>query len=412
MAAAQPPSSSDLLGLQRKREREEKREEDDDRNGRGPRRVKKPTPATELEMYALRTEPRLIHEGEDDAFHNVESIDFSPDDRHVAVGLYENGVQIIDLESGKTLHYLYPGESLEHQVVLYSYDGSKLAMADTTEVSVVDLSTRGTPVICERWVESRITTMAFTHSGDKIAIGDEDGNVYLTETNSGQGFGDLEPVLKLGARINSLEFHHEGGLLIASVDCIALLFRHNPETGAWEQFQAYFHKFTPGITQAAHFTDGGRKIVICTHDSELAVFDTAQGAQKTVVPLQYLDGGLQHLPSISRYPGQRVLVHNNRNVENEFELVVYDATQGTELKRFQTVEEGVWNVTVSRSGRLVAAAAFRARGRKYGVLYVWDASVEGKRDANDVADAIDTARVLPRALTDLISGYVVYGKGV
>ena len=125
--------------------------------------------------------------------------------------------------------------------------------------------------------------------------------------------------------------------------------RDSPERGfEWDFWQRLTHldlltlrQYTAGIACAAYSPDGGR-IVTCSEDGKLKMWDTASGAMRLSVP-----SDLGYLVGVAFSPdGQRLAVGCASGV-----VKVFDARTGRELLTLDGHQNPVYGLAFSRDGR-------------------------------------------------------------
>jgi len=148
--------------------------------------------------------------------------DFSQDGQTVAVANTNNSVSIKELDSGKDMKRLVTGR--RENLVRFSPDGSRLGAleADGSAVEIWDIASGNlaTTLVAAQ----KLTSFAWSHDGELVAAGSQDGPIIVWEAQSGtiraQMEGHQSPVM-------AVAFSHRGDLLAsASWDNTLRLWDH------------------------------------------------------------------------------------------------------------------------------------------------------------------------------------------
>ena len=145
---------------------------------------------------------------------------FSPDGQRLATSGLTSPPRIWDASTGQELFALtqYGNQS----VVTFSPDGQLLATADFRDVHLWDAS-NGLELRTLKGHPSPVWSLAFSPDGGRLASGDDDGQVRLWDTTTGQEVLVLEADTK-GRRVQSLAFTQDGLRLAAANGDTVLLW--------------------------------------------------------------------------------------------------------------------------------------------------------------------------------------------
>jgi WD40 repeat protein/serine/threonine protein kinase len=204
---------------------------------------------------------------------NVGSVAYSPDGKRVAVACGNEGVKICDAQTGKEL-LSWKGPALI-QKVAYSSDGKRLAANcsfDST-ARVWDTQTAQELLTLKGHTQKkRVTNVAFSPDGKRLATTATDGTVKVWDAQTGQELftckGHTSPL------VGGLAFSPDGKRL-ASGSCDQTIRVWDSETGK-EIFTLRGH--TSCVSSVA-FSPDGKRLASGGYDGDAKVWDASSGQE-------------------------------------------------------------------------------------------------------------------------------------
>jgi WD40 repeat protein len=141
----------------------------------------------------------------------TKSMQFSPDGAMLAAGVHDGRVMFWDVESGEIVKVLhYPGETDIHDVA-FSPDGAYLASAGRVPAVILWDVVSGEPVRTF-WVRDTVLSVAFSPDGTILAAAaGTERVIHLWDVES----GDLLRSLPHGDQVSAIAFSPDGGYLVA-----------------------------------------------------------------------------------------------------------------------------------------------------------------------------------------------------
>lgn len=143
----------------------------------------------------------------------IESVAFSPDNRHLASGSWDNTIKIWDTSTYKSVASL-KGHTYVAKSVAYSPDGSMLASGSWDGTARLwDMKTYKEIAILDDENKNPIWAIAFDPKGNMLAVGHHNGTADLWDIESRKVIGTFS---RHYSEIRSLCFSHDGKILATS----------------------------------------------------------------------------------------------------------------------------------------------------------------------------------------------------
>lgn len=171
------------------------------------------------------------------------SMTLSPDGQHVAYGMYDGQVVVIEMESGQTVSVLSEQTFSPVYHIAYSPDGSHLAFTSVDNTIVVWDFATGTNVTLTGH-EGEVSGVALSPDGTRMASVSYDGTIRLWDVENGQ----MQLLETTTERNNAVAFSPDGAVI--AVGCSSGLQLHDATTGVTlaqlsDQGQLEYLAFSP-----------------------------------------------------------------------------------------------------------------------------------------------------------------------
>ncbi|MFN8386271.1 MAG: BMP family ABC transporter substrate-binding protein [Anaerolineales bacterium] len=139
---------------------------------------------------------------------------FSPDDKLLALGIYDNTVQILNSDTGETIITLR-GHTASPSAIAFSPDGSRIATSSLDDTAKVwDVKT-GSELLTLSGHANQVMSIAFSPDGQRLATASRDGTARLWDSSTGQ---QLNTFVSGGSGLWDIAFHPNGKLLAVGED--------------------------------------------------------------------------------------------------------------------------------------------------------------------------------------------------
>ena len=144
----------------------------------------------------------------------VRTAAFSPDDTLLALGIYNNTVQILDSVTGETIITLR-GHTASPSAIDFSPDGSRIATSSLDDTAKVwDVKT-GSELLTLSGHASQVMSIAFSPDAQHLATASRDGTARLWDATTGK---QLNTFVSGGLGLWDIAFHPNGKLLAIGED--------------------------------------------------------------------------------------------------------------------------------------------------------------------------------------------------
>jgi metallo-beta-lactamase class B len=273
---------------------------------------------------------------------------YTPDGKCLATAGSGPTIRLWDPASGKELGLEYEGHQASVAAIAVAADG-KLAASGGDGIRLWSPETGKTI----RKIPGSVTTLALSPNGRVLASGGHDRVVSLWDTETG------ESIRKLSGHKNGLcglAFDHDGALL-ASGDVQSTIFVWDVNEG--KRVQEIDNKSATENLAFAFTPDN--KTLLCGGAWNDSSFLPKAG---TVIRINGKD---------VKFDGA-ISIQGVEMVRKEGDYVLqWDVATGKELRRFGGLADRIRSLTLSRDGRLVAAASQNGR------ICLWDAETGSER---------------------------------
>ncbi|MFO1500216.1 MAG: protein kinase [Verrucomicrobiota bacterium] len=206
---------------------------------------------------------------------DVVTVAFSPDGQRIFSGSIDQGVKILDVNTGRELFALEPKNS-QNGVVAFSKDGSRIgrAGAESTIATVWDGRT-GHELLRLKGHRGAVSSMAFSSDGKRIVTGSADNSAMIWDAATGRPIATLKGHQ---GEIQAVAFSPDGERVgTGSMDNSARLW--SVDKGE-ELFRLEEHK---DEVESVAFSPDGRRIATGSKDGRAIIWDMATHLQLFVL---------------------------------------------------------------------------------------------------------------------------------
>jgi len=316
----------------------------------------------------------------------VQSVDISPDGRHLVSASTDATVKIWDLESGSLIHDM-SGHGGDVESVRFSPDGRTVASGASDFLAILWDVEQGTEI--RRFIghDRPVRSAVFSPDGQRLLTGSSDTTLILWDVATAN---ILQRYTGHAASVLAVAYHPAGTMALSGSRDGTLL-QWNLQSGE------IIHRFmghTTAITDAAYNLDGSRAVT-SSGDGDIIVWDTAAGSI-----VQRAVGNTEEVRSVTFSP-------DGAHIYSALitgEIRVWDVATGFELRRLEGHSDSALSVTVDDTGQVAAS------GSKDTTIRVWNIGQpgaalqieQGSSRITDLAFSTDGSRIYTTSIDGLL----------
>lgn len=319
---------------------------------------------------------------------SISSVAFSPDGRHILTGLYQRGVSLRDVATGKELWQL---PDISGMALAFSPDGTLVMTAS----GLRDIAT-GNPSTTQFEGFEGAVDVDFSFDSKRVLTGSSDNTARIWDVATGS---ELQRFEGLTSTVSSVVWSRDGRqILTAGYDDKAHLWdvlagqevrrfeelgqddrwaTHNYGSNRWSDYAAF--------AESAVFSPDGRFVFTVGKDGRAILWNIATGEE--VVRFKGHQGAVW---SVAFSPdGQQVLTGGGVDGQEggKGSVRLWDVATGTEVKRFEGHDAAVVSVAFSHDGMRVLTASIGDRTAR-----LWNIKTgKEERRFNDLDNASSVA---------------------
>jgi WD40 repeat protein/class 3 adenylate cyclase len=311
------------------------------------------------------------------------SVDFSPDGRLLAAGLYGQGVMVWDVASGEEL-FLLERPLGGHARVVFSPDGTRLFASSEVDLFGWEISADDAGEITATNPFTLTGYMANASDMYNVGVGwisfSPDGSrMALAHWNGAPTLFDLETMTELlrleghGFNARDIAFSPDGSLLATSADDLRVKV-WDAETGREKLSMG-------GHTRAIYsvdFSPEGSRLVSADENGRMFIWDPYTGDR--ILTVRFSDGGFF---GVSFAPDGKTLI----GPMTDGTVRVWDATTGDLLRTYAGHTGSVQDTALSPDGALLASAGTDSTVR------IWTTGPVGELNAFSIGPGATTWRM-------------------
>ena len=277
----------------------------------------------------------------------VESISFSPDNRHIASGSLDNTVKIWEVDSGKEVRKLV-GHSKSVTSISFSENGKFLASGSGDTTVIVWDTESGREFRKLEGHSNWVTSVSFS-GNQNIASGSQDytTRIFNMETNEVK-------TLRENNKINSVCFSPDGRYLVTG--------NYNHNVLIWNVDSSTEYRKLRGHTKIVNsvcFSLDGRYVASGSDDTTVRIWDVYTGREH-----RKLEGNCNYVLSVSFSPDGRYVASGCRDTT----VRIWDVDSGNEVSKLEGHTDWVTSVSFSKNGQYIASGSRDNTVRIYSVL--------------------------------------------
>jgi WD40 repeat protein len=289
-------------------------------------------------------------------------LQFSPDSRQLAAGVADGFVYLWDAATGVQLNAIQSGSNVINAIFLA--DGRRLAYTDAFGTAkVVDSQTGSEIARMPTEVQTSLTALAASNPADLIAVGDENGNIWVWKL---RGQETAKVGTGPGVSISTVSFSPDGKRILL---------------GAWDRTvrvaDAITGEQTIVITHTnrvliAHFDPTGQIVASGSQDGQVQVWNSLSGqlifqssiGQK-LGDLTFSPDGKWLAASEGSFPRDAWFIYKRQPSGNPTDVIIWETRTGKEIARLPHAD-------------LVNSLAFSPDGQRIvtagddNLVHVWD----------------------------------------
>ncbi|KIM20243.1 hypothetical protein M408DRAFT_308850 [Serendipita vermifera MAFF 305830] len=293
----------------------------------------------------------------------ITSVAFSPDNRLVVSGSWDNTVRIWDAETGELVTQPLEGHKDCVNSVAFSPDGRRVVSgSDDKTIRIWNIETGELIIEPFQGHESGISSVSFSPNGKRIVSGSWDKTVRIWDAEVGEII--TRPLVGHKDGVNSVAFSLDGRRVVSgSNDQTVRIW--DAETGHLVTKPLQGHK---DIVTSVALSPNGRHLVSGSNDKTVQIWDTETGELVTP-PLEGHEGGVTCVTFSS--DGRRVVSGSNDRT-----IRIWDAETGQPVTR-----------PLESHSDIVAFVAFSSDGRRI-ISGSWDKTVQVWNVETDELDTL------------------------
>ncbi|MEO6588828.1 MAG: caspase family protein [Pyrinomonadaceae bacterium] len=199
---------------------------------------------------------------------SVLSVVFSPDNKSVASGSFDNTIKIWEFGTGRELRAL-DGHTGAVKTLDYSTDGQLLASGGNDKTIRIWDVTSGAEIKSFTVEDGSIEKVAISSDGSKISAGVSDGKIYVWEVSSGR---ELFKFTENTAAVTALEFNRDGTLLASGSADNIIKIRELNKGKKVEELKGHTDKI-----MVLQFSSNGDTLASGSADKTVRLWKTSNG---------------------------------------------------------------------------------------------------------------------------------------
>ena len=293
------------------------------------------------------------------------SLAFSPDERFIASGS-RSGLQLWEIATGQKMPHI---EKLPFPAALhFSKDGKTIVSLSNWKETIVslDVETGESNVKkIEKTVNPTNSPQSYALTGDKFAVGRQDGKIELGNTMTGEKLATLSGHIGEIQKLLPFELNIEA----PPGEIQELLpFEPNekvpPEENQWQleiNEQVHFIDGVPNSVLALAFSPNGTKLASGSKDKTVRLWDTFTNDE--LVTLRKHTGSIN---ALAFSPDGKMLASGSTDKT----VQLWDTTTGAHLATFNEHIKGIAALTFSPDGRTLAS------GSMDGTIHFWNTTTK------------------------------------
>jgi WD40 repeat protein/serine/threonine protein kinase len=285
----------------------------------------------------------------------VQSVDFSPDGRHLALSSLNEDFKciILDVATGKDIRVLEGHKSHVH-CIRYSPDGALLATASTDGIIKFWDAARLNEVRTIQAHRAPVFAVAFSPDGGRLASASFDGTVKLWDVATGEPGMTLRGHTGMAAGI---VFSPDGKRIATSgFDKTVRLW--DAESGS-ERLTLRGHRDS---VMCVDFSPDGRRLVSASFDFEARIWDATPLSDTNPQGIFTLKGHSERVNCVAFSPDGQLLATSSWDGT----IRLWNARDGAEVRTLTGHAASVWGVAFSPDGKRLASAGWDHTAK------VWD----------------------------------------